>query len=112
MDRHGELLVNNVPGYELMVVPRAMAGVDTAALATLLSLEKDNLVARLNKARRYSRYKASPLLRQLNAEEYARSARNFGNTRGCPFGRSPCERMSLALQAKSWANTARSTAKT
>ena len=71
LDRHGELLVNNVPGYELMVVPRAMADVDTAALATLLSLEKDNLVARLNKARRYSRYKASPLLRQLNAEEYA-----------------------------------------
>ena len=25
LDRHGELLVNNVPGYELMVVPRAMA---------------------------------------------------------------------------------------
>jgi penicillin-binding protein 2 len=36
-----------------------------------LGLKRDELELRLGKARRYSRYKASPLLRQLNAEEYA-----------------------------------------
>ena len=71
LDRHGELLVNNVPSYDLMVVPRKMADVDTSALAELLGLERDELDKRLGKARRYSRYKASPLLRQLSAEEYA-----------------------------------------
>lgn len=71
LDRNGELLVNNVPSYDLMVVPRKMADVDTLALAQLLGLERDELELRLGKARRYSRYKASPLLRQLNAEEYA-----------------------------------------
>lgn len=72
LDRHGELLVTNVPSYDLMVVPRHMADIDTAALAQLLGLERDELDSRLSKARRYSRYKASPLLRQLNAEEYAK----------------------------------------
>ena len=72
LDRHGELLVTNAPSYDLMVVPRYMAEVDTSALASLLGLEREELDTRLSKARRYSRYKASPLLRQLNAEEYAK----------------------------------------
>lgn len=72
LDRHGELLVTNAPSYDLMVVPRLMAEVDTSALAALLGLEREDLDTRLSKARRYSRYKASPLLRQLNAEEYAK----------------------------------------
>ena len=72
LDRHGELLVTNAPSYDLMVVPRYMAEVDTSALASLLGLEREELDTRLSKAGRYSRYKASPLLRQLNAEEYAK----------------------------------------
>ena len=71
LDRHGELLVNNVPSYDLMVVPRSMANIDTTALANLLNLERSDLDTRLARARRYSRYKASPLMRQLNASEYA-----------------------------------------
>ena len=71
LDRHGELLVNNVPSYDLMVVPRSLSDVDTSALAELVGLDRQELDKRLAKARRYSRYKASPLLRQLNAEEYA-----------------------------------------
>ena len=71
LDRHGDLLVTNAPSYDLMVVPRKLTDVDTTALAGLLGLEREELDVRLSKARRYSRYKASPLLRQLNAEEYA-----------------------------------------
>ena len=36
LDRHGELLVNNVPSYDLMVVPRSLSDVDTSALAELV----------------------------------------------------------------------------
>ena len=71
LDRHGDLLVTNVPSYDLMVVPRHMAGIDTTALASLVQLDRAELERRLAKARRYSRYKASPLMRQLSAEEYA-----------------------------------------
>ena len=71
LDRNGELLVNNVPSYDLMVIPRKMADIDTAALALLLGLDRPDLDRRLYKARRYSRYKASPLLRQLDASQYA-----------------------------------------
>ena len=71
LDRHGDLLVTNAPSYDLMVLPRMLKDVDTTALAGLLGLEREELDVRLSKARRYSRYKASPLLRQLNAEEYA-----------------------------------------
>ena len=48
-----------------------LSDVDTSALAELVGLDRQELDKRLAKARRYSRYKASPLLRQLNAEEYA-----------------------------------------
>ena len=72
LDRHGELLVTNTPSYDLMVVPRRMANIDTTDLARLLQLDPDVLVSRLDKARRYSRYKASPLVRQLSAIEYAK----------------------------------------
>ncbi len=71
LDRHGEMLINNVPSYDLMVLPRFMSNIDTAALAELVQLEREELDRRLSKARRYSRYKASPLLRQMNAPQYA-----------------------------------------
>lgn len=71
LDRHGEMLVNNVPSYDLMVLPRFMSNIDTAALAGLVQLDREELDRRLSKARRYSRYKASPLLRQMNAQQYA-----------------------------------------
>ena len=71
LDRHGEMLVNNVPSYDLMVLPRFMSNIDTAALAGLVQLDREELDRRLSKARRYSRYKASPLLRQMNAPQYA-----------------------------------------
>lgn len=71
LDRDGELWVTNVPSYDLMVTPRQLVDVDTSAMAKLLGMPAEDLIARLNKAKRYSRYKASPLLRQLNAKEYA-----------------------------------------
>lgn len=72
LDRHGALLVGNVPSYDLMVVPRQMADIDTADLAQMLGITQDKLTQRLLKAAKYSRYKASPLMRQLNGKEYAR----------------------------------------
>lgn len=71
LDRNGQLWVTNSPSYDLMVTPRLLGDLDTLALAGLIGMEFDALESRLAKARRYSRYKASPLLRQLNAQQYA-----------------------------------------
>ena len=60
LDRNGQLWVTNSPSYDLMVTPRLLGDLDTLALAGLLGMEFDALEARLAKARRYSRYKASP----------------------------------------------------
>ncbi len=89
LDRNGELWVSNVPSYDLMVVPRKLADVDTNALAMLLKVEREDLDRRLSKARRYSRYKASPLLRQLNAKEYAALSAELWNYPGLSIRTKP-----------------------
>lgn len=71
-DRNGELLVANRAIYDLMVVPRFVDAFDTAAFCELTGMTKELLIAQLNKARRYSRYKASVLLKQIDPEWYAR----------------------------------------
>ena len=111
LDRHGELLVNKVPSYDLMVVPRSLSDVDTSALAALVGLDRQELDKRLAKARRYSRYKASPLLRQLNAEEYAAMSSELWSTPGCPSAPNPFVKTCLASQARLWASTGKWTGK-
>ena len=113
LDRHGELLVNNVPSYDLMVVPRYMANIDTSALANLLNLERSDLDMRLERVHGDTRdTRRRPLLRQLNASEYAALSAELWRYPGLSFAPSPSVKMCLASQAKSWASTVRSTVKT
>jgi penicillin-binding protein 2 len=76
LDRNGELLVANMASYDLMITPRTaeQGGLDTAALALLLNLPRPELDKRLDKARKYSRYRASVIMRSLTGDEYARIA--------------------------------------
>jgi len=76
LDRNGELLVANIASYDLLITPRTavQGGLDTAALSALLNLPRPELDKRLDKARAYSRYRASVLVRSLSGDEYARIA--------------------------------------
>ena len=76
LDRHGELLVANMASYDLLFTPRTaqLAGLDTAALARLIDLPRPELEKRLDKARKYSRYRPSVIVRSLTGDEYARIA--------------------------------------
>lgn len=76
LDRNGELLVANIASYDLLITPRTavLGGLDTAALSALLNLPRPELDKRLDKARAYSRYRASVLVRSLSGDEYARIA--------------------------------------
>ena len=64
-DRNDRLLVANQVAYDLMVVPRQVKDLDTLQLARLLDISKEELSNRLKKSKSYSRYKPTPVSRQL-----------------------------------------------
>jgi len=70
-DRNGELLVYNEAAYDLMVIPKQVKEIDTLALCTLLEIEKDVFLEKFNKAKKYSRYKASTFLKEISSISYA-----------------------------------------
>ena len=43
-DRDSNLIVSNVPAYDLMVVPREINKIDTLNLCKLLNISKKNLI--------------------------------------------------------------------
>ncbi|MEM9000164.1 MAG: penicillin-binding transpeptidase domain-containing protein [Bacteroidota bacterium] len=71
-DRHGKLLVGNQPAYDVMVIPRETKSLDTLEFCTLLGIDKNTFVERMEKAKRYSPRLPSVLVPQLSKEDYAR----------------------------------------
>ncbi|WP_375417859.1 penicillin-binding protein 2 [uncultured Hymenobacter sp.] len=70
-DRKSQLLVENTPVYDLMVVPREVKQLDSARLCALLQMPIAELRASLRAAKKYSRNKPSPLLQNLSTPELA-----------------------------------------
>lgn len=69
-DRNGDLLVYNEAIYDLMVIPRMVTNLDTAYFCETLGITIDEFNAKMDKARRYSSYSASPFMKQISKEEY------------------------------------------
>jgi penicillin-binding protein 2 len=70
-DRKGKLLVANQPSYDIMVTPRDIKQIDTAALCKLLNIKNADYNRILKKATIYSPMLPSVFLSQLNKKEYA-----------------------------------------
>jgi penicillin-binding protein 2 len=70
-DRNNNLLVANVAAYDLLVVPNQTSTFDTNKLAELLSIDPARIRMRLEKARKYSSYKPSEVVTQINQQDYA-----------------------------------------
>jgi len=70
-DRNKKLLVYNEAAYDLMVIPNQVEKFDTAQLCKLLNLTKEQVESRLDKAKKYSRYKPSVFEKQLSAKTFA-----------------------------------------
>ena len=70
-DRNGTLMVFNKPAYDLLVTPREVVEFDTLAFCRLLEISKEDLVAGIQKARSYSTYKPSILIKQIPPESFA-----------------------------------------
>lgn len=71
-DRYGELMVANRAIYDLMGTPRNIKPFDTLAFCELIDMEYGVFEDALEKAKNYSRYKASVIKKQIDPEDYAR----------------------------------------
>ncbi|WP_423130543.1 penicillin-binding protein 2 [Gaoshiqia sp. Z1-71] len=70
-DRNGKLLVYNKAAYDLLVTPRELTTFDTTGLCSILKIDKSELIDGINKAKKYSRYKPSVIVKQISPEVYA-----------------------------------------
>ena len=71
-DRNGERVVVNRPIYDLMLIPLQMTEkMDTASFCDLLEIDKTVFIERVEKARKFSRFKPSLFEAQISVEEFA-----------------------------------------
>jgi len=71
-DRNGKLLVYNEIVYDLMVIPRMVAGLDTAYFCQQVGISREDFIAQMDKAKKYSHYAPSLFMKQVTKAEYAR----------------------------------------
>lgn len=70
-DRNGKLIVYNKPAYDLLVTPRDVTDFDTTYFCQLVNITKEELIEGIEKARTYSPYKPSILVKQISPESFA-----------------------------------------
>jgi len=70
-DRNGVLLVANQPSYDVMIIPRDVAPLDTLEFCGLLKITKEEFLKNFNKAKTYSPRIPSVFLAQLSKANYA-----------------------------------------
>ncbi|MBU2649713.1 MAG: penicillin-binding protein 2 [Bacteroidetes bacterium] len=70
-DRNGNLLVYNEPAYDLMVIPGQLSTFDTLELCNIIKISLSDFRNRLQKAKKYSRFKPSLFLEQISRQDYA-----------------------------------------
>ncbi len=71
LDRKGEILVQNEPVYDLMVIPKEVKPFDTLEFCRLIGIDKPGFDKRFTKAIKYSRYTSSIFEKQLSAVTFA-----------------------------------------
>ncbi len=69
-DRNGKLLVYNESVYDVMVIPRQVKEMDTLGFCHLLGISKEDFDKNLKKARDYSPFTSSILVKQISKETY------------------------------------------
>lgn len=70
-DRNGNLMVFNQAAYDVLITPREMKSFDTLGFCNIVGVEKEELVNEIIKAKNFSRYKPSPIIKQLSSQTYA-----------------------------------------
>ncbi len=70
-DRNGQLLVSNLPVYDIMAIPKQIKAFDTISFLKYTGISKKKLTEALQKAKRYSWNKASLIVPKLYKDEVA-----------------------------------------
>ena len=70
-DRNHKLIVYNQAAYDVLITPREMKPFDTLSFCRIAGVEKAELVSEIKKARSYSMYKPSAIIKQLSSHRYA-----------------------------------------
>jgi len=81
-DRKGNILVRNVTIYDVMVLPAKVTDLDTNALCKLLEVDKTQFQNDFDKAEYSSRYKPTPIVKQITPEQYGRFQERMFEFRG------------------------------
>ncbi len=71
-DRNGELLVYNIPEYDLKVIPDQVRDLDTVRFCNLLGITEEDFLESIKKAREFAPFLSSTFMKQLSNEEFAR----------------------------------------
>lgn len=71
-DRNEQMLVMNMPVYDLMVVPKEVQPMDTLRFCTALNIPLEEFRSKLAAARKYSRLKPTVFIPTLSNEDFAR----------------------------------------
>ncbi len=70
-DRHGKVLVQNEPVYDLMIIPNQVKEFDTLDFCHTIGIDMAGFKKRYNKAVAQSRYQPSAFEKQLSVQTYA-----------------------------------------
>lgn len=73
-DRNGLVLVGNKPCYDIMVQPRTLKSLDTAALCSVLGIDRDYVREKMDYYRKYKTrigFQAVPFLKQQSPEVWS-----------------------------------------
>ena len=69
LDRDSNLIVSNIPSYNLMVIPREVRRLDTISLCNLISIDINIFREKLKEIKDYSKYKASIFHKQIDYKQ-------------------------------------------
>ena len=69
-DRNNNIIVENKPIYDLMIVPNEVNLIDTTFFLKLLNIDKDFFIEKFNKAKNYSYIKPSLFYKGISNKEF------------------------------------------
>lgn len=70
-DRYGKIMVYNEAVYDLLMLPQQVKSFDTLELCRILSVDLAEFRESVKKAREFSRYRQSAIVRQISPEQIA-----------------------------------------
>ncbi len=70
-DRNNKLIVANQPSYDLMLIPENLKVFDTLEICSILKIDPNLLIKKINEAKSFSVKLPSIILRQITKEQNA-----------------------------------------